>query len=58
MKAVKKYGFQGFSATKSPRFQPDYDDEVTDEYREAVRRDIEAKKPKGVSLTPICEPGW
>ena len=58
MKALKRYGAMASSALKSPRFTPDYNDEISEEYLEKLRQQVGAEKPEGFKLTPICEPGW
>lgn len=58
MKALKKQGFTGFNALRIPRFQPDYSDEVSEDYLDKLRKTIEEKKPDGFNLTPVCPPGW
>ena len=58
MKVLKKHGLSGYFALKTPRFQPDYNDEVSSEQLEAMRQAIDSAKTPDFSLTPICEPGW
>lgn len=58
MKALKSHGFSALNALKTPRFQPDYNDEVSEEYLQELRRTIDDGKPANFALTPICEPGW
>lgn len=58
MTALNKRGYVGAKALKAPRFQPDYNDEVSDSVLEQLRHVVEDMKPAGFSLSPICEPGW
>lgn len=48
------------AASQSPkiRLQPDYHSEVSDDYLEAMQRDVDAKKPEGFRLTPVSDAGW
>lgn len=58
MKAIKRYGTVAASAARTPRFTPDYHDEVSEEYLEKLRSQIDGIKTEGFRLTPISEPGW
>lgn len=49
-------GFLGLS--KAIRMQPHYDTEVSDEYLDALRRQVDSQKPDSFRLTPISESGW
>lgn len=38
--------------------QPPYHSEISDEYLTALQQQVDAAKPEGFRLTPICQPGW
>ncbi len=45
-------------ASRKVRFQPNYQDEVSAEYADALARRIDAEKPEGFKLTPVSDSGW
>ncbi len=50
---------RGFlTLSRAIRQQPNYDTEVSEEYLEALIKQLDAQKPENFSLTPISEPGW
>lgn len=48
----------GAAASRGVRYQPDYQDEVTEEHRAELRRIVDESKPADFKLTPISDPGW
>jgi len=59
MRRLREATARGFeSLSRAIRQQPDYDTEVSDEYLEALKARIDAKKPANFALAPISEPGW
>lgn len=38
--------------------QPPYHSEISEEYLDALQRQVDAAKTHGFTLTPIGEPGW
>lgn len=43
---------------RAPARQPAYDDEVSQDYLDALQRRLDEEKGPNFKLTPICEPGW
>lgn len=59
MKAKKREN--ATTTVKPPRsvpVQPRYHDEVSDDYLDALQHRIDAGKPQGFALIPVCQPGW
>ena len=59
MQKLRQATARGFEAlSRAIRQQPNYDTEVSDEYLEALGRQVDDAKPENFRLTPISEPGW
>lgn len=59
MQKLRQASARGFTAlSRAIRQQPNYDTEVSDEYLEALRRQVDGTKPENFHLNPISEPGW
>jgi hypothetical protein len=46
------------AGTIPPCTQPRYHSEISDEYLNALQRQVDRLKPEGFKLTPVSGPGW
>lgn len=49
---------RGARPTMAACTQPRYHSEISDDYLNALQRQVDALKPEGFQLTAISEPGW